>query len=894
VLHSLLERQLRKNGLRAEVPPTTGEAWAQFLERVSRTYTEADQDRYTTERSLEISSAEMQALHAALAEERDHLRAVLAQERQAAAEKETIATVSRLFLRSDSLESIWVELPRILSEQFGFATGTIELCDPVACATAPAGAPRSPDGETAGRALPFEETISGRVARSGEPIFESDVLSRPDPDLAPLRALGIRAFACVPARIGGRVVATLSLADPAAREIDPSLRHTLQILANYLAQAIERKRAEEAVREAEERFRRIVESALDAVITIDSAGSVRDWNPQAESMFGWKREEALGRILAELVIPPSYRAAQSEGMRRFLETGEGPVLNRRMELTAVRRGGTEFPVELAVAAVRQAGTWLFSAFVRDITERRRAEESLRLAKEAAEAASHAKSEFLANMSHEIRTPLNGVMGILDLLLDDSLPPQAREYVAIARQSAEALLRVLGDVLDFSKIEAGKMDLEWADFDLRELLEGVGDLLAARAQEKGLELVCGLAPNGPARARGDAARLRQVLLNLAGNAVKFTDRGEVVLLGETESRPDGRVEIRFVVRDTGIGIPEERRTRLFQPFSQGDSSLTRRHGGTGLGLAISRRLVELMGGTIELSAAPGAGSTFLVRLLLDAAAGPAPSPLARLVGRRVLVVDDPPSTRDFLTVQLRAAGADAAAASTGVEATRLVREARAAGRPFDAVVLDRHLATEDGLLLADGVRQESGSSPPHLFLLLPLRARQEGISGRFDGFLTKPVKASLLVSALADVPPAASNDLRGKRETARGAGLRVLLVEDDPVNRIVATALLRRMGIEPAVASNGKDAVEAFAGQPLDLVLMDVQMPVLDGLEATAAIRALEGGERHVPIVALTAHATKEDRDRSLAAGMDDYLTKPIRADDLARAVERWTGAAARS
>ncbi|MCI0588658.1 MAG: response regulator [Planctomycetes bacterium] len=708
MLHPLLERQLRKAGLRGEVLPPNLEAWSQFLHRASASYTEADRNRYTIERSLEISSAEMQALHSTLAEERDHLRAV-------------------------------------------------------------------------------------------------------------------------------------------------------------------------------------VRSVGEGLCVLDAEGRVLSLNAEAERLLGWKEEEGRGKPILEWIegrdeANPGGRSPRWEELveERTIQSGVGRFAPRER---------TPFSASYVLAPIVRDGALRGAVLVfRDVTSERRAEESLRHSKEAAEAASRAKSEFLANISHEIRTPLNGVIGILDLLLDETLDPRAREYAEIARRSAEALLRVLGDVLDFSKIEAGRMELESDDFDLRELLEGVADGLAARAEEKGLELVCGLRPGGPRLLRGDAARLRQILLNLGGNAVKFTERGEVVLLAETEVRPDGRVEVRISVRDTGIGIDEVQQERLFHPFSQGDGSSTRRHGGTGLGLAISRRLAELMGGTIGLASRRGAGSTFLARLLLEPSGAVSPPPPASLAGRRVLVLDDPPSARDFLAEQVRAAGAQVEATSTGSEALSLVRAALASGRPFDAIVLDRHLSGEDGIALAEAIRAAGGGSPPHPFLLLPLRARREEVAGRSFGILTKPAKASLLLSTLADAPAVARRAPPGGTGRGHGAGPRVLLVEDDPVNRLVATALLRRIGIEPALASNGREAVEAFARETFDLVLMDVQMPELDGREATVAIRAAEAPGQRVPIVAVTAHATKEDRERCLASGMDDYLTKPIRGEDLARAIGRWTGA----
>src|SRR5713226_7619649 len=360
---------------------------------------------------------------------------------------------------------------------------------------------------------------------------------------------------------------------------------------------------------SEQRYRQIVETALDAFIGMDSNGLITDWSARAEAIFGWARSETIGQVLAQMIIPGRYRDAHNQGLRHFLASGEGPVLNRRLEITALHRDGREFPVELTVSAIRTGEAHRFAAFVRDITERKRSEQELIAAKEAADAGNRSKSEFLANMSHEIRTPLNGVMGMTDLALETELTPEQREYLETVKMSADSLLTVINDILDFSKIEAGKVDLDADDFNLRDSLEATLKTLALRADAKGLELLCEVAPEVPEVVRGDASRLRQVVINLVGNAIKFTDEGEVALKVQVEAEDGEDRILHFTVSDTGIGVPPEKQKVIFDPFTQADSSTTRKYGGSGLGLTISTRLVRMMGGEIWVESNAGGGSRF---------------------------------------------------------------------------------------------------------------------------------------------------------------------------------------------------------------------------------------------------------------------------------------------
>ncbi|MCX6956101.1 MAG: response regulator [Verrucomicrobia bacterium] len=662
-----------------------------------------------------------------------------------------------------------------------------------------------------------------------------------------------------------------------------------------------RRTVEHALRTSEQRLSDVFRVMAEGLILQDKAGMIVDCNVAAERLLGMSREQIVGRTSYD----PRWRTVRADGTA-FTGEEHPPMVTLRtgrackdVEMGVHRPDGTLIWLLVnAEPMPDEAGEMrLVVCSFTDITERRRAQENLAQARDQALEASRLKSEFLATISHEIRTPMNAVIGMAGLLADTELQPEQQEMVETMAGGAETLLSIINDVLDFSRIEAGRMRLDAVEFDFRRVVEETLSLLAARAHEKGVELTCEFAPAPESMLVGDSGRVRQVLTNLIGNAIKFTDEGEVAVTVRSTPKGGNRSRVRVDVRDTGVGIAREAQGRLFQPFTQADGSTTRRFGGTGLGLAISRQLVELMGGEIGFESEADRGSVFWFELEFARRSAVRAEPLATVPpGRHILVVDDNETNRRILAGQLSQWGMTVEAVADGPAALARLRDPKAG--PWHLVLLDWHMPGMSGLQLAVEIRADVALSDVPLVMLSsagPMADVATATAAGFAAFLTKPVTMQQLSRCLTRVLTEAVATTRvretgeaGARPIRSARGLRLLLAEDNPANQRVATLLLEKMGHAVTVAANGQLALTALAEQEFDAVLMDCQMPVLDGYGATRQIRsgALSGVDRQIPIIALTAYARTEDRVRCLDAGMDDYITKPVRAAELQAALER--------
>jgi PAS domain S-box-containing protein len=705
-------------------------------------------------------------------------------------------------------------------------------------------------------------------------------------------------------------------------QVDLQRQRAEQALRAFNAELEDRVRERTAeLAASEERLRSLAEASFEAVV-VHEGGVIVEVNRVVTEMYGYEPDELIGQSGVDKLVAPEFRQL----VREAIGTGnEG-----RWDVQALRKDGTRFWASGSARSVRYGDRLVRVAAIRDITHRKQVEEALRAAleqeheaaqlleaaRDEALEASRLKSDFLTNMSHEIRTPMNVVIGMTGLLLDTSLTSEQHEFAAAVRAAGEALLEIINEILDFSKIEAGKVRIEPTDFELRLVVEEIVDLLALRAYEKGLELASLVDPGAPVIVRGDPGRLRQILTNLVSNAVKFTDRGEIMIrVTAADGRPPGGPAgdqlagvpatggvVRFEVTDTGIGIAAADQRHLFQSFQQVDSSPARRFGGTGLGLAVCKQLVELMGGEIGVRSEPGVGSTFWFTLPM-AARETVPLPQsAEFPGVRVLVVDDNVMARGIVAEQLESWKVRAEGTASGVEALAVLRDAARSGEPFDVALVDWRMPRMDGPALAAAISADPAIAATRLVILTSGTHHDEP-RGNVVAHLTKPIRESQLLACLArvvkgtaavslDPPPGGP----GAREGGGGADAlapvrllagRLLVAEDNPVNQVVAVRMLERLGYQADVASNGAEALEAMSHADYAAVLMDCQMPELDGFEATRRIRKREAESRHTPVIAMTADAMHGDRERCAEAGMDDYVSKPIRPEQLAAVLRRW-------
>jgi PAS domain S-box-containing protein len=760
---------------------------------------------------------------------------------------------------------------------------------------------RFPEFDTISRSITFQRGtgLPGRVWASGEPVWIPDVvLDSNFPRAAIAAREGLHAAFGFPVLLRGEVLGVMEFFSREIRAPDADLLSMLTTVGNQIGMFIDRSRAQQE----RDRFFTL---SLDMLLIAGFDGCIKRVNPAWQRVLGYTEADLLSRPYLDLVHPDDREATLAEAAK--LSAGKEVIYfeNRYRH----KDGTLRWLMWTAVPIPEQQAVY---AAARDITERKAADETmtelvkeLEVAKQRAEDAAETKSAFLANMSHEIRTPLNAILGMTTLALQTRLSAEQQDYLATVKSSSEALLAVVNDVLDFSKIEARRLDLDHTEFELRETVGDAAKALAIRAAEKRIELACDVHPDVPEALIGDAGRLRQVLLNVVGNAVKFTTEGEVVLRVEMEGADGPRVRLHFSVVDTGIGIPPEKQQQIFHAFTQADSSTTRRYGGTGLGLAIALRLVDLMGGRMWVESEVGRGSTFHFTAAFDrpeavAIASVSHQPKA-LDGLRVLVVDDNATNRRILEEMLASWHMKPRAVSDAGSAIAMLREAAPTGDRFHVVLSDCQMPDVDGFALARQIKHDQGLRSTPVVLLTsvgragdPERCRRLGV----DAYLAKPVKHSDLLDTLASLVGVSTRRERAQ-PTARRATrtprrpLRILVAEDNPVNRKLVTTLLRKRGHTVKAVENGREAVASI--QPggtrgFDVVIMDVQMPEMSGFEATQAIRARENPtDRRLPIVALTAHAMQGDRARCLEAGMDGYLSKPIDVDELVATVERFGG-----
>jgi len=746
--------------------------------------------------------------------------------------------------------------------------------------------------------------LPGRVWSTAQPHWIADVTDAATDDNFPRARVaakeGLHAALGFPIVLGGEVLGVMEFFSRSIQQPDHDLLEMMSNIGSQIGQFAERRQAERQLKESEERYRDLFENANDLIQSAAPDGSLIYVNRAWREALGYSEEEVSRLSLFDIIHPDSL----AHCIEMFERVMSGEKLDH-VEAMFVTKEGRTITVEGSTScSLKDGKPSATRSIFRDITDRKRFEAELAQARDVALESARLKAEFLANMSHEIRTPMNAIIGMSGLLLDTDLTGEQREFAETVRSSAEALLTLMNDILDFSKIEAGKLTFETMDFDLRNAVEGAVDLLAEAAQTKGVELFSTVSIDVPTQLRGDPGRLRQVLLNLLSNAVKFTEQGEVIVRVTQENDTGSGALLRFAVSDSGIGIPEEAQRRIFEVFSQADGSTTRKYGGTGLGLAISRQLVEMLGGQIGVESAPGKGSTFWFTARFERQAekiGRREEPRPQLERLRVLIIDDNATNRKLVHHQVTSWGMRNGAAENGEEALAVLRREAAAGDPYRIAILDMQMPEMDGLTLARAIKSDPAIAGTRLLMMTSLGRRDDAAirEAGVELCLTKPVKQSQLFDCLAtltgeylvDEPPQqrrAAHIAPQKLPRELRDQRRILVAEDNIVNQRVVLRQLQRLGYAADAVANGLEVLDALERIPYDVVLMDCQMPEMDGYEAATEMRRRQGNSRDTKIIAMTANALEGDRERCIAAGMDDYISKPVRQDALRDILERWT------
>ncbi len=746
--------------------------------------------------------------------------------------------------------------------------------------------------------------IWGKVLKDEQSLIVNDPAACPSRVGTPEGHPPITSFLGVPLKQRDKTIGMIGLANKESG-YDQADQQATEALSVSFVEALSRNRAEEALLESEIKYRELVQNANSIIFRMDTEGKFTFVNEFTQEFFGFTEDELLGKSLVGTIVPE----ADKSGRDLAAMIGEITVHPERYannENENMRKNGERVWVAWTNKAIldENGNVREILCIGNDITYRKRAEEALVEAKIAAEAANDAKSEFLANMSHEIRTPMNGVIGMTGLLLDTELSQEQQDYANTVRTCANSLLSIINDILDFSKIEAGKLDLEIIDFDLRTTVEDVTEMMGASAEEKGIEFAVAIDHDVPALVKGDPGRLRQIVINLVGNGIKFTESGEVFLRASLVEEDDTHAVTRFTVSDTGIGIPPEIVDSVFESFSQVDASMSRRYGGTGLGLTISKQLVERMGGQIGVESEEGKGATFWFTVIFEKRKGAAldeRKERLNLKGRRILIVDDNATARFVLREQLASWGCDVEEVNSGEEALDALSYAFEEDHPYEIAILDMMMPGMDGETLGMKIKADPKISETMLVILTSMGLRGDTKRLKemgFSAYLTKPIKGSELQDCLQMV----TGDQREEKEKRpkslvtkhtvsenRKKQIRILLAEDDMTNQRVALRIIDKFGFGADAVSNGKEAVNALKMIPYGLVFMDVQMPEMDGLEATKAIRSGQSGaiDPDIPIIAMTALVMKGDRESCLEAGMNDYISKPIEPGDLLNSIEKW-------